>query len=302
MTNIIVKLESRVAPAKDALLVNCHFDSVPQSPGASDDAASCAIMLEVLHVLSQSDKPVKQSLVFLFNGAEENMLPASHGFITQHAWALEARAFINLEACGSGGRELVFQSGPNHPWLIEAYANAAPHPFASVIGQEIFQAGVIPGDTDFRIFRDYGKIPGLDIAYVKNGYVYHTQYDTEDRIPLGSLQRAGDNVLAVIKYLVSSDVLTHTETHNKGAIVFFDVLGLCLVYYPEWLGIGINVVVVLVSISITVSKAMNSFQYGVTSKVYLKQLGYTFLIQIMGCVASFAVVTFIALLLDATGK
>jgi len=60
-------------------------------------------------------------------------------------WAQEIRAFVNLEACGSGGRELVFQTGPGHPWLVEAYANVAPHPFASVIGQEIFQSGIIPG-------------------------------------------------------------------------------------------------------------------------------------------------------------
>ena len=323
ITNIIVKLESGTRVSNNALLINCHFDSVPQSPGASDDAVSCAIMLEVLDVITQSDEVFKNNFIFLFNGAEENLLPASHGFITQHKWAEEARAFINLEACGAGGRELVFQSGPNHPWLIKAYANAAPHPFASVIGQEIFQSGAIPGDTDFRIFRDYGNIPGLDIAYVKNGYIYRkyrfleikqgyvrltplivsdTKYDTEDRIPSGSIQRAGDNVLAVIKYLGQSDILGHTEDGNTGSVVFFDLLGLCLIYYPEWLGIILNFAVVSVSIGCTINKARNSFQYGVTSKMYLSQLGFTFLIQLMGCVASYFVVTLIAFFLDTVGK
>ena len=58
---------------------------------------------------------------------------------------------------------------------------------------------------------------------------------------------------------------------------------------------------VSISIGSTVNKAKNSFQYGVTSKMYLSQLGFTFLIQLMGCVASYMVVTVIAFFLDTVG-
>ena len=52
---------------------------------------SCAVLLEVLEVLATSPAPLQHNLVLLFNGAEENMLPASHGFITQHHWAAQVR-------------------------------------------------------------------------------------------------------------------------------------------------------------------------------------------------------------------
>ncbi|CAH2041909.1 unnamed protein product, partial [Iphiclides podalirius] len=207
MNNVYRDVQSVVARAsgvggrraRTALLLNCHFDTVPDSPGASDDAAGCAVLLETLRALLAAARPLRHDVVCLLNGAEENILQASHGFVAGHRWARHVRAFVNLEACGAGGREVLFQAGPHDPWLLEVYAAAAPHPFASSLAQELFQSGLIPADTDFRIFRDFGGLSGVDLAWNSNGYVYHTHLDTADRVPLGALQRTGDNVLALVR-------------------------------------------------------------------------------------------------------
>lgn len=37
----------------------------------------------------------------------------------------------------------------------------------------------------------YFFFTGIDLAFIENGFIYHTKYDTADRILTDSIQRAG---------------------------------------------------------------------------------------------------------------
>ncbi|XP_050960271.1 endoplasmic reticulum metallopeptidase 1 isoform X3 [Labeo rohita] len=298
VTNIAVKLEPKTK-AQHFMLANCHFDSVANSPGASDDAVSCSVMLEVLHSLANLSTPLKHGVVFLFNGAEENILQASHGFITQHPWAQQVRAFVNLEAAGVGGKEVVFQTGPENPWLVQAYVRAAVHPFASVVGQEVFQSGVIPSDTDFRIYRDFGNIPGIDLAFIENGFIYHTKYDTPERIHTDSIQRAGDNILSVLKHLLMSDELADSSAYRHGNMVFFDLLGVTVVAYPARVGTIINYMAAVATVIYLGKKCMLTSNAGGR---YMRDLACAACVAVLSWFVTLLTVLIVALLVTLAGR
>ncbi|EFA07296.2 endoplasmic reticulum metallopeptidase 1 isoform X1 [Tribolium castaneum] len=300
--NVVVKVSSKIK-SPHSLLINCHFDSVVDSPGGSDDGAGCAVMLEILRVLSKSPKILRHNIIFLFNGGEENFMPASHGFITQHKWASEVRTFINLEACGAGGREVLFQAGPNHPWILETYSEEVPYPYASSLAQEIFQSGVIPGDTDYRIFRDFGNVSGLDFAWSANGYVYHTKFDSIEHIPLGSLQRTGDNILALAKGMAQGHQLSEVDKYRAGNLVFFDFLGAFVVRWPMIVADLINlstVIFSLFSIYENIQSAKKSDD--LTTRQYFVKLSGCMSIIVGSWVASIITSLLIAVCLNALGR
>ncbi|WFD24679.1 hypothetical protein MEQU1_003382 [Malassezia equina] len=202
MSNVIVRISDGTNDSRaDALLLNAHLDSTLPSPGAADDGAGVAIMLEVLRVLTMPGAPrVRHGVVLLFNNGEESLQDASHLYMTQDALTKDTvRAVINLEACGVSGPTLLFQATDAH--LIQAYAHV-PHPFGTVLASDVFSSGVIMSDTDFRQFVEYGHgLPGLDMAIVGSSYLYHTRRDTPAYMEQGVVQHFGENVLSLIESL-----------------------------------------------------------------------------------------------------
>ncbi|XP_066140903.1 endoplasmic reticulum metallopeptidase 1 [Euwallacea fornicatus] len=294
--NIAVKLSGRNGTY--SVLINSHFDSVPTSPGASDDGINVAAMLEILRILSKDTEKPLHNIVFLFNGAEETPLQASHGFITQHKWAKECKVIINLDACGSGGKIILFQTGPDAPWLIKFYGGV-PHPFGQATGEELFQTDLLPSDTDFRIFRDYGKLVGLDMAFIKNGYWYHTKHDRFSYIPFGSYQHVGDNVLYLLKSLSNAPEVSQ-PLNAEGKVVYFDVFGWFFVYYTNFIGQIINVSTVMLSLVVFIY-CLFSFNLAF-SRPTLKFLPVATGAILGSWILSVLFVVVLAILLDLLGK
>ncbi|CAO1401575.1 unnamed protein product [Diamesa serratosioi] len=292
--NLVVRLAGE---NDNALMLNCHFDSVPGSPGASDDSANCAIMLEILRKLSQSSTKNKHSVIFLFNGAEETGLRASHGFITKQQWRKDIKAFINLEAAGSGGKEMLFQTGPGHTWIVDHYKKVK-YPNAHAAGEEIFQSNLIPSDTDFRIFRDYGNIPGMDFAHAKAGYRYHTKFDSIDYITPNVLQRTGENIMTLVQSIANSIELSDTSKYSKtSSAVYFDYLGFFFITYTTTTGKIINFAIVLLTVSLSFLSLTKATVH-IHSKRIVTETLLGFLSMVLGTGFSGLVCFIIAFVLD----
>uniref|UniRef100_A0A1A9ZGV6 Uncharacterized protein n=1 Tax=Glossina pallidipes TaxID=7398 RepID=A0A1A9ZGV6_GLOPL len=163
----------------------------------------------------------------------------------------------------------------------------------------MFERHFIPSDTDFRIFRDYGKIPGLDMAHQYNGYVYHTRYDHPEIIPRNTLQNTGDNVLALVRAIANSTELEDTGKFAAGHVVFYDIMGLFLVFYDESTGILLNIAVSLAAIAACIySTKVIASHVDLTVSELIKQITFTSGVQLMAVIVAAVLCLLMAVVLD----
>jgi len=211
------------------LFLMAHYDSVETGPGGNDDAAGVSSVLETVRALAVGPQ-LRNDVVVVFTDAEEACLCGAEAFADADPQAAGGGVVLNLEARGTGGPPIMFETALGNADLAGVYAGAAPHPVATSFAVEVYRA--LPNDTDFSPLLAAG-FTGLNTAYIDGSAAYHTPEDTPARMDRGSLQAMGDNTLALVRALGEDDLTALAEPASADA-VYFPVLG-GLVRHPGWL-------------------------------------------------------------------
>ncbi len=206
------------------LLLTAHYDSHLTGPGAGDDAAGVAALLETARAL----EPGRNTLRILITDGEEMGLLGAQGYVD----ALTEKGptlVLNFEARGGGGPVFMFETSESNQSLIREFAAAAPSPHASSLMYALYKT--LPNDTDLTVFKAAG-MAGLNFAFVGNWQVYHTRLDTPENLDQRSLQQQGATALALSRRLLASDLARLTRP-GQGDAIYFDLLGRTLLHYPS---------------------------------------------------------------------
>jgi aminopeptidase YwaD len=163
----------------DIVIMGAHFDTVPRSPGANDNASGVATVLTIAEQIADRNLPFELRVVFF--GSEELGLFGSQHYLNSLTPDEAARVafMINLDALGSGQLELFGDAG-----LVAA---------AQIIASDLdipVRRGVIPANSssDHAPFEAAG-IPIL-MLFGSDFTDIHSPQDTLDKIQPGILGAA----------------------------------------------------------------------------------------------------------------
>jgi hypothetical protein len=107
--NILARMPGRNSGGSAVFLV-AHYDSVEAGPGAADDGAGSAAILETVRAL-RAGAPLLHDVIVLFTDGEESDLLGAAAFVREHPWAKDVAMVLNFEARGTTGRSLMFETG-----------------------------------------------------------------------------------------------------------------------------------------------------------------------------------------------
>ncbi len=220
--NIVARLPGPFL--EPGVLLTAHYDSVPAGPGSSDDGHGVGAVLEIARNLKARTR-TRRSVVILVTDGEEAGLLGAKAFMASDPHARRVRDVVNLEARGTTGPSLLFETGANNGDLIAAFGRGARRPITSSLLAWVYQK--LPNDTDFSVFKR-GGLAGANLAYIGGVTRYHTPLDNLAHLDRGSVQHQGENALSLV-WALANRAPAH---HDSARHVFFDVLAWKIVQWP----------------------------------------------------------------------
>jgi len=208
-----------------AVLLTAHYDSTWGGPGAADDGAGVAAILEIARMLA--DFPAfKNDVIILISDGEEGGLIGAEAFAEHHPLFARVKAVINLEARGVTGPSVMFETGEGNRSVIRMLAKNVDRPVANSLTYELYKR--MPNDTDYTVYKNRG-VMGVNFAFAQGVALYHSILDNPDHLDLGSLQHHGDNAWGMLKAFGERDLVGITHAEDAG---YVDVFALGLSHYP----------------------------------------------------------------------
>lgn len=203
--NIIATRTPQKGSNHEIVYVSAHYDSVPFSPGASDNASGTAVALELARVLKSY--PIDKELRFVFVGAEEIGLVGSKYYASQLSRNELSRSLANFNM------DMVGTAWENATAIymntIDGMANIATNTAlatAKRIGTPSELILFKRGASDHQAFYDVG-IPAVNFIRREPGTAslepyYHTPLDTMEYLSADRMKEAADLVGASIYSLI----------------------------------------------------------------------------------------------------
>jgi len=221
----------RAAPA---VLLMAHYDSAPAGPGAADDGAGVAAILETVRALAASG-PRRRDVMVLLTDGEEPGLYGAKAFFSSDPLRGHVGAVINLEARGDRGRAVMFETHRQGGTMIGFLTGAGALTGASALMPDLYRR--LPNDTDLTEALKQGYA-GINFAFFGGLDAYHRPGDTVARLDRRSLQSIGQQVLAAARALAMAPALPGRAPD----FVYADLLGGPVLRYPApagWLLLGL---------------------------------------------------------------
>lgn len=217
--NIIARING--TDNSKALMLLSHYDSAPHSKsyGASDDGTGIATILEGVRAFLHNKTPHKNDIILLFSDAEELGLNGAALFVTQHNWAKEVGLVINFEARGTSGPSyMLMEVNKGNAALVKNFSNAGvEYPVSNSLMYSIYK--MLPNDTDLTVFREQGKIQGLNFAFIDDHFNYHTQQDDLKHLNPSTLAHQGKYIMPLINYFSNTNL---TDLNTDEDYIYFN--------------------------------------------------------------------------------